>query len=63
MMQPKRCKHCDEQQARGHNFCRVCGFHVRKGYVRHAKMALAYYTHEKFCGYCGQPRHSGSCNT
>lgn len=56
-----KCKDCDAYKQKGHNYCRMCGFHVRKGYARHARIALAYYIHEKYCGYCGGEKHNCSC--
>jgi hypothetical protein len=55
------CKQCDKYKQRGHNYCRMCGFHLRKGYAPRARLALAYYTNEKFCGYCGGTKQACSC--
>ena len=55
------CSDCERQKQKGHNYCRVCGFHLTKGYVQHVRVALAHYTNEKFCGYCGGEKHACSC--
>lgn len=34
-MTNQRCNECDKYEKQGHNYCRMCGFHVRKGYVPH----------------------------
>ena len=44
------CGDCEEYKKSGHNYCRICGFHLTKGYVQYVRLALAYFTHEKFCG-------------
>src|SRR5438874_826028 len=41
----------DNYEKKGHNYCRMCGLHLRKGYVPYVRLALAYNTNEKFCGY------------
>lgn len=48
---------CPDYKKRGHNYCRMCGFHLTKGYVQHVRIALIYNTNEKYCGYCGGLRH------
>ena len=55
------CKDCEKYKREGHNYCRMCGFHLTKGYVQYVRMATAYYVNEKFCGYCGGPRRECSC--
>jgi len=57
----RRCEECQRYQDRGHNYCRMCGFHLTKGYVQHVRNAEAYHVNEKFCGYCGGPQRNCSC--
>lgn len=62
MAPPKnKCKDCDKYKKAGHNYCRMCGYHLTKGYVQYVRLALAYYTNEKFCGYCGKLRNDCKC--
>ena len=62
METPKnKCNECDKYQKAGHNYCRMCGYHLTKGYVQYVRLALAYYTNEKFCGYCGKLRSNCNC--
>lgn len=56
-----KCNKCDEYKKVGHNYCRMCGYHLTKGYVQYVRLALAYYTNEKFCGYCGKLRNDCKC--
>ena len=30
----KKCSKCDDYKKQGHNYCRMCGVHIRKGYAR-----------------------------
>jgi hypothetical protein len=39
----------------------MCGYHLRKGEVKRVRIAEAYNTPEKFCGYCGGPKHRCEC--
>ena len=55
------CSQCDEYKKQGHNYCRMCGFHLTKGFVQYVRLALGYNTAEKFCGYCGGLKHECSC--
>lgn len=57
----RECNLCEEYRKQGHNYCRMCGFHLTKGYVQFVRLALAYYTHEKYCGYCGKTRVDCQC--
>lgn len=55
------CEKCDTYKKSGHNYCRICGFHIMKGFVQYGRIAEAYDTDEKFCGYCGDPRNNCKC--
>lgn len=61
MMASKGCKHCEKYKRVGHNYCRMCGFHLTKGYVQNVRVAAVYNVSERFCGYCGRPKHGGQC--
>lgn len=62
METPKnKCNECDKYENAGHNYCRKCGYHLTKGFVQYIKLALAYNTNEKFCGYCGKLRNDCKC--
>lgn len=61
MAKERQCPACDDYEKQGHNYCRMCGLHLRKGYVPYVRLALAYNTNEKFCGYCGGPKHKCKC--
>lgn len=54
-----QCSKCEKYRRAGHNFCRMCGFHLTEGFVQRARVADAYRVEEKFCGYCGVP--AGQC--
>lgn len=56
-----KCSDCDGYESEGHNYCRMCGFHVGKGYVPYVRIATVYNTREKFCGYCGSEKHNCKC--
>lgn len=60
-MSQQKCSRCDEYKSQGHNYCRMCGFHLTKGYVQYARVAVAYRSDEKFCGYCGEARDRCAC--
>ena len=62
MSNMQRCSDCDRCEQQGDNYCRMCDFFFKKGVVKNAKVAVAYSTNEKFCGYCGGPKHSGQCD-
>jgi len=49
------CSKCEENK-KGHNFCRMCGEHLTAGYAQNTRIAVTYFTNEKFCGYCGASR-------
>ncbi len=55
------CKDCEKYEKAGHNYCRMCGDNFKKGKVKNVRLATAYYTNEKFCGYCGETRQECSC--
>jgi len=55
------CKDCEKYKKSGHNYCRMCGYYLTKGYAPHVRIAETYYTDEKFCGYCGKPRGECRC--
>jgi hypothetical protein len=61
MTQKQRCDRCDDYQRQNHNYCRMCGFHLTKGYVQDVRIAEVYRTDEKFCGYCGGKKHECKC--
>jgi hypothetical protein len=61
MNQKTECDHCEEYRKQGHNYCRICGFHLTKGYAKNAQLAAGYYSNEKFCGYCGALRAACEC--
>ncbi len=61
MANKSQCDSCESYKKEGHNYCRMCGFHLTKGYVQSVRLAVGYYTNEKFCGYCGGPKHECSC--
>jgi len=61
MTQQRKCDKCDEYFEKGHNYCRICGCYLRKGQIKHVRIALAYYAHEKYCGYCGGPKNKCKC--
>lgn len=56
-----QCKSCEDYKKKGHNYCRMCGCHVRKGFVNHCRIAVCYNTNEKYCGSCGGQKHNCSC--
>jgi hypothetical protein len=60
-MRSQMCQFCEDYKKQGHNYCRMCGYHLTKGYVQYAKLATAYYNNEKYCGYCGGPKNSCKC--
>jgi len=60
-MANKECRYCDDHKQRGHNYCRRCGYHLRKGLVRYVRKAIAFYTNDKFYGYCGGPKNNCEC--
>ncbi len=63
MTDREQCRHCQDYKNQGHNYCRMCGFHLTKGYVQNVKVAGMYDSSEKFCGYCGGPKKQCSCTT
>lgn len=60
-MNKQMCPHCEEYKKQGHNYCRICGYHLTKGFVQYAKLATAYNTNEKYCGYCGDTKNNRKC--
>jgi len=60
-MAKQRCGDCDKYEKQNHNYCRMCGFHLTKGKVQYVRNALAYFTNEKFCGYCGGQKNKCKC--
>ena len=56
-----KCGDCEKYGQQGHNYCRMCGNQLTKGYVPNVRVAVAYYTNEKFCGYCGGRKNECSC--
>lgn len=57
------CSSCEEYEKDGHNYCRMCGYHLTKGCVQYVKQAVAFYANEKYCGYCGGPKRQCRCVT
>jgi hypothetical protein len=57
----QKCSECDQNKKIGHNYCRHCGYHLTKGYVQYVRLAHAYSTNDKFCGYCGNTRKECKC--
>ena len=60
-MNRTKCNNCNNYQKAGHNYCRMCGFHLTKGFVQKVRIAVVYNTNEKFCGYCGKTRVNCKC--
>jgi hypothetical protein len=60
-MSDRKCQYCDDYKARGHNYCRMCGFHLKKGQVQNVRIASGYSVSEKYCGYCGGPKYECKC--
>lgn len=58
-MQVMSCSNCEDYKNAGHNYCRMCGAKVH-AYARKSRVAVAYKTNEKYCGYCGEER-TGKC--
>jgi hypothetical protein len=57
------CGSCDSYRCEGHNYCRMCGFHLTSGFAQNVvRMAVAYNTAERFCGFCGRDKGRCSCN-
>ena len=57
----KSYSNCEKYKAQDHNFCRMCGFSLRERYVRNARIAVAYTTAERCCGYCGNSLDACGC--
>ena len=60
-MQKQECTYCADYKRQGHNYCRICGYHLSKGYCNNVKVAVAYNDSEKYCGYCGGFKYECSC--
>jgi hypothetical protein len=60
-MAKEKCPECEKYKDAGHNYCRMCGYHLTKGWVQNLRLALLYFTNEKYCGYCGKPRAECKC--
>ena len=60
-MKNKMCPKCESYKKQGHNYCRMCGYHLTKEYVQHVRKALSYLVKEKYCGYCGGPKNNCKC--
>ena len=60
-MKDEKCPRCEEYKKEGHNYCRICGYHLTKGYAQSVKLATAYFTDEKYCGYCGGVKDNCRC--
>jgi RNA polymerase subunit RPABC4/transcription elongation factor Spt4 len=61
MSAKQECQECQKYKEQGHNYCRMCGFYLTKGYFPFVPVAEIYRTDEKFCGYCGKPRNECKC--
>lgn len=62
MNNPKqKCKYCDSYLKEGHNYCRMCGYHLTKGFSQNPRVAVAYNTDERYCGNCGKLRKKCDC--
>lgn len=59
MTTKRECRDCEEYRKQGHNYCRVCGYHLTKGLVQFVRLAHAYFTHEKLN--LGHDRHHLQC--
>ena len=59
----QRCSDCESYEREGHNYCRMCGFHFKTGRVRNVRVAVAYNTSEKYCGYCGGAKDDCDCRS
>jgi len=55
------CKDCNTYKEKNHNYCRMCGYHIRKGRIHNVRIATAYNSREKFCGYCGAKKGECKC--
>ncbi len=60
-MSNKKCGNCENYKEQGHNYCRMCGYHLTKGNAPHTRLSTAYNTNEKFCGYCGGIKNKCTC--
>jgi len=60
-MTKQKCSECNNYAKAGHNYCRMCGFHLTKGFVQYVRIAVSYFTNEKYCGYCGKLRKECKC--
>ena len=60
-MKIKMCPKCLDYKRKGHNYCRMCGYHLTKGHVQNIRQATIYNVKEKYCGYCGGPKYRCSC--
>lgn len=50
------CPYCEDYDTAGHNYCRICGSHLKAGKPVGAEVPQPYIPREKFCGYCGRQR-------
>ena len=57
----RKCTECEASERVGHNFCRACGREFRPGVVRNVRVAVAYFSTDKYCGYCGKSREDCAC--
>jgi hypothetical protein len=60
-MPNEKCRDCDEYAKQGHNYCRMCGYYLTRTFARTARIAVAYFTTERFCGFCGEERDKCQC--
>ena len=54
------CSKCESYKRAGRNYCRVCGARVNP-HANHVRIAAAYSTDERYCGYWGQAREKCNC--
>lgn len=61
MAKKQRCDACDRYEEQVHNYCRMCGYHLTKGWVQKLRQLVLWATNEKHCGYCGKTRAECEC--
>ena len=57
----QKCRDCDSYAKEGHNYCRMCGYHLTKGHIQNNRLWVGYHINEKYCGYCGKLRIDCKC--
>lgn len=61
MSNQSKCDKCDTYSKAGHNYCKMCGYHLTKGHTQYIRVAVENFTNEKFCGYCGKEIKDCKC--